>query len=144
MTETRPSVAGRQAGDAEPSLGELVAAASRDLSTLLHKEVELAKAEVKGELKTAGLGAGLFGGAAGMGLFAGIFLSIALAYGIGHFTGLGWGFLIVGGLYGTAAALCALVGKSKITKVGPPARTIETVKDDIAWARHPTLPPAAG
>jgi hypothetical protein len=32
---------------ADKSLGELVATATRDLSLLVHKEVELAKAEIK-------------------------------------------------------------------------------------------------
>lgn len=130
--------AGPTGSGPEPTLGELVATASRDLSTLLRKEIELAKVEIKGDLKAAGLGAGLFGGAGFLGYFALIFLSIALAFGIGAFLSLGVGFLIVGAAYGLLAAVFALVGRKKITKVGPPARTIETVKDDIAWARHPT------
>lgn len=129
------------AGAAGPSLGELVATATRDLSTLVHKEIELAKVEISGEVKKAGLGAGLFGGAGFLGFLATIFLSIALAFGIGHFTGLGWGFLIVGVLYLLLAGIFALIGKKQISKVGPPARTIETVKDDIAWAKHPTAVP---
>jgi len=87
---------GRAAGSADSrSLGELVATATRDLSTLVRKEIELAKLEVSGEVKKAGLGAGLFGGAGFLGFLATIFLSIALAFGIGHFIGLGWGFLVV-------------------------------------------------
>ena len=133
---------GQTAGSADgPSLGELVATATRDLSTLVRKEIELAKLEVSGEVKKAGLGAGLFGGAGFLVFLATIFLSIALAFGIGHFIGLGWGFLVVGVLYLLLAGILALVGKKQISKVGPPARTIETVKDDIAWARHPTSVP---
>lgn len=129
------------AGSDGPSLGELVATATRDLSTLVHKEIELAKLEISGEVKKAGLGAGLFGGAGFLGFLATIFLSIALAFGIGYFTGLGWGFLIVGVLYLLLAGVFALIGKRQIAKLGPPARTIETVKDDIAWAKHPTAVP---
>ena len=47
----------------DKSLGELVATATRDLSLLLHQEVELAKAELKQDISAAGKGAGLFGGA---------------------------------------------------------------------------------
>ena len=120
------------------SLGELVASATRDLSQLVHKEVELAKVEIKKEVAAAGKGAGLFGGAGLTGLFALLFLSAALAYGIGSLIGFGWGLLVVGVLYLVAAAVLALSGKKKISQVGPPERTIETVKDDIAFAKSPT------
>ena len=120
------------------SLGELVATATRDLSQLVHKEVELAKVEIKKEVAAAGKGAGLFGGAGLTGLFALLFLSAALAYGIGALIGFGWGLLVVGLLYLVAAAVLALSGKKKISQVVPPERTIETVKDDIAFAKSPT------
>ena len=127
----------------EQSLGELVAAATRDLSLLVHKEVELAKTELTAELKRASIGAGLLGGAGFVGFFAMLLLSFAAAFGISE--GLGWdfwaGFLIVGGAYGLGAGLFAMLGLGKVVKVGPPQRTIRTVKDDIAWAKHPTVAP---
>jgi hypothetical protein len=121
------------------SLGELVATATRDLSSLVHQEVELAKAEIKQEVVAAGKGAGLFGGAGFAGLFALVFLSIAAAYGIAGLldTSPGWGFLVVGVVYLLGAAVLGLTGKKQIGKVGPPERTIETVKDDVALAKHP-------
>ncbi len=114
------------------SLGELVATATRDLSLLVHQEVELAKAEIKQDVAAAGKGAGLFGGAGFAGLFALIFLSISLAYGISTLVPLGWGFFAVGALYLIAAAVLALTGKKKISQMAPPAeKTIQTVKDDV-------------
>ena len=121
-TSTRPAD--------DRSLGELVASATRDLSSLVHKEVELAKVEIKKDIAAAGKGAGLFGGAGLTGLFALLFLSAAAAF--------GWGLLIVGLAYLAAAAVLALSGKKKLSQVGPPERTIETVKDDIAFAKSPT------
>lgn len=133
----------RNAAD-ERSLGELVASATRDLSQLVHQEVELAKAEIKQEVKVAGAGAGLFGGAGFAGVLALVFLSISAAYGISWLgIGLGWGFFVVGMLYLVLAAVLALSGKKKISQVGPPERTIMTVKDDIAWAKNPTSSEAA-
>ena len=127
----------------EPTLGELVSTATRDLSTLIRTEVQLAKVEIKREVTAAGKGAGLFGGAGFAGLFALIFLSIAAAYGISWLgIGLGWGFFIVGMVYLLAAAVLALTGRKKIKEVGPPEKTIETVKDDIAWAKKPTRSPS--
>jgi len=123
----------------DKSLGELVQSATKDLSLLVHQEFALAKAELKKEVTTAGMGAGMLGGAAFAGVFALIFLSIALAYGISWLgIGLGWGFLIVGVLYLLVAAVLGLTGKKKISQVGPPEKTIESVKEDVAWAKHPT------
>jgi hypothetical protein len=137
----RSSVTSGQHGAHEKSLGELVATATKDLSLLVSQEVALAKAELKKEVAHAGKGAGMLGGAGVMGVFALVFLSIALAYAISWFgIGLGWGFFIVGMLYLVVAAVLGLLGKKQLSKVGPPEKTIATVKDDVAWAKHPTRP----
>jgi Putative Actinobacterial Holin-X, holin superfamily III len=130
-------------GGDEQSLGELVAVATRDLSLLVHKEMELAKAEISGELKKAGVGAGLLGGAGFVGLFALLLLSVAGALAISDGGDIPtWaGFLCMGALYGGGAGLFALLGVSQFVRVGPPRRTIRTVKDDVEWAKHPTHAP---
>jgi Putative Actinobacterial Holin-X, holin superfamily III len=122
----------------EQSLGQLVATASRDLSLLVHKEFELVKAELAEDAKRAGIGAGFLGGGGFLAVFGLAFLSVATAYGLSALgTGLGWGFFIVAVVYlGTAGGL-AFAGVKNVTKVGPPRRTINTVKDDLAWAKHP-------
>jgi hypothetical protein len=127
----------------DQSLGELVAVATRDLSLIVHKEVELAKAELSAEFKRAGIGAGLLGGAGFIGFFAMLLLSTAAALGIADGLDIAvWaGFLIVGGAYGAGAGLFAALGLGKVVKVGPPQRTIKTVKDDLAWVKHPTVAP---
>ena len=125
------------------SLGELVATASADISALFRKEVELAKIEIKTEVKNAGKGAGAFGAAGFTGLLALIFLSVAAAYGFSWLYGdhVGLGFLTVGLLYLVVAAIAGLIGKKSMSKVGAPQKTIETVKDDVAFAKHPTMAP---
>ena len=128
----------------EPSLGTLVQRATTDLSTLVHKEIELAKLEITRDVVAAGKGAGMFGGAGVAGLLAIVFLSAGAAFGIGEALDPWVGFLIVGGVYLLAAAVLALSGKRAVGKVGPPAKTIETVKDDLAWAKHPTVSPTTG
>lgn len=123
------------------SLGELVAAATRDLSTLVRKEVELAKLEIKRDVVAAGKGAGGLGAAGLTGLLGLIFLSIAAAYALGRVVPLGAGFLIVGLVYLLVAAIAGLVGLKSLKRMTPPARTIATLKDDAAWAKHPTVAP---
>src|SRR3954467_7714511 len=84
----------------DASLGELVANATRDLSSLVHQEVELAKVEIKRDVAAAGKGAGMFGGAGFAGVFALLFLSVSAAYGI-EWLGvpLGCSFFAVGVIY---------------------------------------------
>ena len=145
MTATTSGTPGTSDGSvptSEKSLGELVSTATRDLSTLIRSEVQLAKVEIKQEVASAGKGAGLLGGAGFLGVLALVFLSISAAYGISWLgVPLGCAFFTVGALYGIGAAVLALSGKKKLQQVGPPEHTIETVKDDVAWAKHPTKSP---
>jgi hypothetical protein len=136
-------VAAAKAGADDQSLGDLVATATRDLSLLIHQEVELAKTEISAEVKRAGIGAGFLGGAGFVGLFAFVFLSVAAALAISEGADLPlWaGFVCIGGGFGGLATLLAAAGVGKVVKVRGPRRTIRTVKDDIAWAKHPTTAP---
>lgn len=116
----------------QPSLGELVANASTQMSVLVRSEIELAKLELKVEAKKAAIGAAGFGAAAFLGLFALLMLSFAAAYGINSM-GLakGWSFLIVGGSYLLLAGLLAFGGLKSVTQIGPPKRTLRTTKETI-------------
>lgn len=131
-----------QPGEGEPSIGELVATASRDMSVLIRKEIELAKAEIAADVKRAGLGGGLLAGAGFFGAFALTFMSVAGAFAI-HYGGVGLGisFLCMGLVFGGVMTMLALLGIKKLIGIKPPRRSIQSVKDDIAWARHPTTPP---
>src|SRR3954451_23233993 len=60
------------------SVGQLLGEVSKDLSTLMRQELELAKAELKVEAKKAGQGAGMFGAAGFAGYMVLLFLSFAL------------------------------------------------------------------
>jgi hypothetical protein len=114
----------------DPTIGRLVADASRDISSLLRDEITLAKSELKVSVKAGGVGLGLFGAAAFLGLLAIIMLSVALAYFI-HFTGLdlAWCFLIVFVLYVLVAALLGLVGYRKVKQVRAPERAIHQAQE---------------
>jgi hypothetical protein len=122
----------------QQSLGQLFAEASRDLSALVHDEIELAKAEIRRDVKNGVTGGAMFGAAAFVALLAVILLSIAAAYGLVA-AGLppGWAFLIVAGVYLLGAVLFALMGKRAVSKVGPPQRTIRTSKETAAFLKHP-------
>jgi hypothetical protein len=123
----------------DASLGELVGQATKDVSTLLRKEVELAKTELASEVAKAGKGAGMFGGAGFAAMYGLVFASLALMFGLGALMPLGWAALIVAGLYFAGAAILALTGKKAFRDFSPkPERTIKTLKEDAQWARHPS------
>jgi hypothetical protein len=79
-------------------------------------------------------------GAAGFaGYMTAVLLSLALVFGLGSILGLGWAALIVAALWGIAGAVLFSTGRARLRKVSPkPERTIETLKEDAEWARHPT------
>ncbi|MGN6441799.1 MAG: phage holin family protein, partial [Arthrobacter sp.] len=72
IPEPPPSAAHVKADNA--SLGELFGDVTRDLSTLMRQEVELAKAELKQSTSRAGKGAGMLAGAGVGGHFVLLFL----------------------------------------------------------------------
>ena len=116
----------------EPTIGRLVSDASRDISSLLQKEIQLAKSEIKISVRNGGLGAGLFLGAAFFAVMALIMFSVALAYFInwnGKGLDLHWAFLLVFVIYLLVAALLGYVGYRKVRKVRPPDKAIAEAQD---------------
>jgi hypothetical protein len=113
---------------ASTSLGDLLGEVSRDVSTLMRQEVELAKAEIRDSAKKAGKGAGLMGGAGYAALMAVFFLSIALWWALGTLVGNGWSGVIVAVIWAIIAAILFAVGKSSMKRVKGIPQTIDTVK----------------
>jgi hypothetical protein len=114
----------------EASVGELMGTVSRDLSTLVRQELELAKAELKVEAAKAGKGAGLFGGAGFAGYMVLLFLSIALWWALENVMDTGLAALIVGVLWAILAGVLFVMGRNEMRQVRPtPERTVQTLKD---------------
>lgn len=118
--------------ETDPTIGRLVADASRDISTLISKEIELAKSELKISAKFGGVGVGLFAAAAFVAVLAIIMLSVALAYFI-HWNGSGldlhWAFLIVFGFYLLLAGGMVFAGVRSVKRVKAPERAIKQGKE---------------
>ncbi len=110
----------------EPTIGRLVADASRDISSLIRGEIALAKSELKISVRAGGVGAGLVAGAAFFGLLAIVLLSISLALFIDMIPGINvaFAFLIVFALYLLVGVILGLVGVRKFKQVHPPERAI--------------------
>jgi hypothetical protein len=126
MTD-QPTPSEQQA--ANSSLGELLGEVSRDLSTLIRQEMELAKAEIKQTVTRAGKGAGLLGGAGYAGLMAVFFLSIALWWALGYLVGNAWSAVIVAVIWSVVALILYLRGRKQLETVKGAPQTVETVKE---------------
>lgn len=126
------------AASAGVSIGQLVSDATADLQKLVRQELALAKAEMRDETKRAVRAGGMFGGAGFAGYMMIVVLSFAAVFGLAHVIDLAWAALAVGGLWGIIAGLMALVGKAQLRRFSPkPQRTMETLKEDAQWVRHP-------
>lgn len=118
----------QQVNDQDPTIGRLVHDASRDISTLIQKEIQLAKSELKVSVQSGGIGIGLFAAAGFVAVLAVIMLSVAIAYFInwnGDGLALHWAFLIVFGFYLLVAGLLVFVGIRKLKQVRAPERAID-------------------
>ena len=114
--------------DTDPTLGKLVMDAQRDISSLVSKEIQLAKSELKVSVKHGGVGVGLFAGAAFIALLAIIMLSVAFAYFLnwnGDGLDLHWAFTVVFVVYVLIAAILAYIGLRQVKQVKAPERAIE-------------------
>ncbi|TQJ39056.1 putative superfamily III holin-X [Arthrobacter sp. SLBN-112] len=122
-----PSEAHMKADNA--SLGELLGDVTRDLSTLMRQEVELAKAELKQSTSRAGKGAGMLAGAGVGGHFVLLFLSLALMWALGAIMPLGWSALIVAVVWAIIAAVLASIGRKELKQIKGLPQTGETLSE---------------
>jgi uncharacterized membrane protein YqjE len=123
----------------ERGLGELVKDLASQTSTLVRQEIKLAQAEVTEKGKVAGKGAGMLAGAAVVALLGLGALTAFLIIVLDSFLPLWAAALIVTVLWLAVAAVLGLAGKNALQKATPPApQTVETVKEDIQWAKTQT------
>src|SRR5215208_6256790 len=119
------------------SLGELLKQLSEQTTRLVHQELELAKVELTQKGKQARAGAGLFGGAGALGLAALGALTACFILALNAIMPAWLAALLVAVVYGAIAAFLALRGRDKAKQATPlvPEQTIETVKEDVEWAK---------
>lgn len=123
-------------GSPERTLGQLVADATHDMSTIVRSEIALAKVEITTEAKTAGKSAAMFAAAAFVGLLGLIFLFHTLVAVLDIWLPEWAGYLITTGLLFAVAAVLALVGKKNIANInGKPERTIKNAQQTVQALR---------
>jgi uncharacterized membrane protein YqjE len=134
-----PAVRRMPSSATDQSIGDLVSVAARDISQLVRYEIDLAKLELKSDVKRAGIGAGLLAVAVFAACLLLMLLCFAFAYGLAaiHAPGGLWGaFLWVAlavVLLIMVAGLVALVLVRRLTKM---SKTRRTLADDTSLLRH--------
>jgi uncharacterized membrane protein YqjE len=124
----------------ERPIGELLKQLSQETTTLVKQELDLAKAEVAQKGQQAGKGAGMFGGAGVTGFLALAALTAALIMALDKAMPNWAAALIVAAAYAVVAGALALQGRNKVREATPPVpqQTVESVKEDVQWARTRT------
>jgi uncharacterized membrane protein YqjE len=123
----------------ERGIGELVKDLSSQTSTLVRQVIQLAQAELTQRGKVAGRGAGLLAGAAVAGLLTLGTLTALLIALLDKAMDTWIAALIVMALWAIVALVLAKAGQKALQQSTPPApQTVETVKEDIQWAKTQT------
>ena len=139
---TAPTAPGSQpirTTDDGQSIGELISEVAGDVTRLFRQEVELAKAEVRAEASKAGKAAGMLAAAGFAGYLVAVLLSLALVFALGAVMPDGWAAVIVAVIWAIVAAALYAAGRKQLRTVSPvPQQTVETLKEDAQWLRHPT------
>ena len=128
------------ADEREQPVGELFKQLSEETSTLMRQELALARAELTQKGKEAGKGAGLLGGAGVAGLMAlGAFTAFVILL-LDKAVAAWLAALIVAVVYAAVAGALAMRGKERVQQATPPTpeQTVDTVKEDVEWAKSRT------
>jgi hypothetical protein len=123
----------------EKSLGQLFGDLSRQLGTLVRKEIELARTEMTTRATTVGREAAMIGAGGAVAYAALLIGLVAIALFLWEVLGLpAWlAFLIVAIVVGIIAAVLIQRGRTALAKANlAPEKTIETLKEDAEWAKQ--------
>lgn len=120
------------------SLGQLFGDLSRQLGTLVRKEIELARTEMTTRATTVGRDAALIGVGGALAYAAVVIALVAIALLLVELGVTPWlAFVIVAVLVGIVAAVLIQRGRAQLEKAElAPRQTIETLKDDAEWAKE--------
>ncbi len=122
----------------ERSLGDLFSDLSRETTTLLRQEVQLAKAELTQSATEAARGIGMLA-AGGAVAYAGLlFVLLAVVFGLIRAGLEPWlAALIVGVVVVAIGAILLLRARASLKPANlAPQKTVETLKEDAEWAKE--------
>ena|SRR5262252_91929 len=126
---------GQERAPATLSTAELVKQITGDVGQLVRKQIELAKAELRADLRSEAVMAGGLGVGAVLGLLTLNMLFVTVALALAQKMP-GWlaGLIVSGFLLGLAI-IAALIGWSKRVR-HPLARTRQSLREDVRWTKE--------
>ena len=134
-----PAVKRMPSSVTDQSIGDLVSVAARDVSQLVRYEIDLAKLELKSDVKRAGISAGIGVVAVFSACLLLMLLCFAFAYGlyaIGAPGGLWGAFLLVAATVFLLILLAIGVAFLIVRRLKLMRKTRQTVADDVGLLRH--------
>ena len=126
-----------QSGARERPTADLLRDLSDQTTTLVRKEIQLAKVELAEKGKTAAAGAGMFGGAGLLGVFAFGALTACAVLALATAIAAWLAALIVAVVYGAVAAVLALRARTQVRRATPPIpeQAVDSTKEDVEWVK---------
>jgi uncharacterized membrane protein YqjE len=122
---------------APEGLGPLIRGIMQDLQEMLRDEIQLGKAELKEDAGTIGRAGGMLGAASLFSLVGFIFIMLALVYLLSKVLPNWLAAGIVGLALAITGAILGLLGKDQLSTANlKPEQTIESLKEDKAWAQE--------
>ena len=129
--------------DASPSTnggrgtGPLLRSIAADVSTLVSKQIELAKQEIGEMVSARSKAIGVFGAAAVLGLFVIGFLGMAGAEALDLVLPRWAAMLIMAAVFGVLAAVAIVLARGWLrSSASKPELTRESLKEDVQWAKQ--------
>jgi uncharacterized membrane protein YjfL (UPF0719 family) len=121
--------------NSDPSIVELVRSAAADTTELVKQQIELTKAEIQQNVKTAGSSFGILAaGGAILGIGA-IFLLVTIAYVIAVWLPVWAGFGIVTLVLLIVGAILVMVGRKRAKTINGPERSVAALEATKATFR---------
>jgi MFS family permease len=130
---TATAASGNGAGGTAGLLRSIAA----DISTLVSKQIELAKQEIGEMVGTRAKAVGVFGAAAVLGLFVVGFLGLAGAEALDLVLPRWAAMLIMAAVFGVLAAVAIVLARGWLRSgASKPELTQESLKEDVRWAKQ--------
>ena len=138
-----PAVRRTSSGVTDQSIGDLVSVAARDISQLVRYELDLAKLELKADVKRLGIGAGLLGIALFAGCLVLMLLCFAFAYGLNTLGIWLWAsFLIVAGACVLIIGGAGLIALRRVRRLTGLSKTWSSLADGMSLLHRRKSAPA--
>ncbi len=143
-----PAVRRMPAGGTDQSIGDLVSVAARDISQLVRYELDLAKIELKTDVRRLGIGGALLAIGGFVACLVLVLLCFAFAYGLNALHIWLWAsFLIAAGTCVLLTGLAVLIGIMMVRKTNGMSKTRTSLAEGLSMLRRrrpKAVKPAAG